>query len=131
MTRERGKLRQEAQKRGGLPPGKKKRDPGIPNSWPIKQELLEQVERAKAKKEQDREDAKQAKKERRKPKPSSLQDRFIPSRGVADARITCFEIAQAQTMPPQHQDMNASPAKEEYKRTLASKLFARSCPVSF
>jgi nuclear GTP-binding protein len=56
----------KAQKRGGLPPGKKKRDPGIPNSWPIKQELLEQVERAKAKKEQDREDAKQAKKERRK-----------------------------------------------------------------
>ena len=41
----------KAQKRGGLPPGKKKRDPGIPNSWPIKQELLEQVERAKAKKE--------------------------------------------------------------------------------
>ena len=64
-----------------------------------------------------------ANRERRKPKPSSLQDRFIPSRGVADARITCFEIAQAQTMPPQHQDMNASPAKEEYKRTLASKLF--------
>ena len=56
----------KAQKRGGLPPGKKKRDPGIPNSWPIKQELLEQVERAKAKKEQDREAAKQAKKERRK-----------------------------------------------------------------
>ena len=56
----------KAQKRGGLPPGKKKRDPGIPNGWPIKQELLEQVERAKAKKEQDREDAKQAKKERRK-----------------------------------------------------------------
>ena len=27
----------KAQKRGGLPPGKKKRDPGIPNSWPIKQ----------------------------------------------------------------------------------------------
>ena len=64
-----------------------------------------------------------ANRERRKPKPSSLQDRFIPSRGVADARITCFEIAQAQALPPQHQDMNASPAKEEYKRTLASKLF--------
>ena len=63
-----------------------------------------------------------ANRERRKPKPSSLQDRFIPSRGVADARITCFEIAQAQ-LPPQHQDMNASPAKEEYKRKLASKLF--------
>ena len=59
----------------------------------------------------------------RKPKPSSLQDRFIPSRGVAHARITCFEIAQAQALPPQHQDMNASPAKEEYKRKLASKLF--------
>ena len=53
-------------KRGGLVPGKKKRDPGIPNSWPIKQELLEQVERAKLKKETDREDAKQAKKDRRK-----------------------------------------------------------------
>ena len=64
-----------------------------------------------------------ANRERRKPKPSSLQDRFIPSRGVADARITCFEIAQAQALPPQHQDMNASPAKEEYKRKLASKLF--------
>ena len=64
-----------------------------------------------------------ANRQRRKPKPSSLQDRFIPSRGVADARITCFEIAQAQALPPQHQDMNASPAKEEYKRKLASKLF--------
>lgn len=59
------KLKKSA-KRGGLVPGKKKRDPGIPNSWPIKQELLEQVERAKLKKETDREDAKQAKKDRRK-----------------------------------------------------------------
>ena len=61
-----------------------------------------------------------ANRQRRKP---ALQDRFIPSRGVADAGITCFEIAQARELQPQQLDMNASPAKEEYKRKLASKLF--------
>ena len=46
-------------KKGGKAPGKKFKDPGIPNSWPLKKELLEQVslakERAAAKKVADRE----------------------------------------------------------------------------
>ena len=33
----------KAKNRGNQPLGKKKRDPGIPNSWPLKKELLEQV----------------------------------------------------------------------------------------
>ncbi|KAH8099002.1 guanine nucleotide-binding protein [Aureococcus anophagefferens] len=44
------KLRKLA-KKGGKAPGKKFKDPGIPNSWPLKKELLEQVALAKEKAE--------------------------------------------------------------------------------
>jgi len=40
----------KAAKKGGAAPGKKFKDPGIPNSWPCKAELLAQVEAAKDRK---------------------------------------------------------------------------------
>ena len=51
---------------------------------------------------------------------SSAADRFIPSRGNMDLRISAFEVEKAVSEQP---EVNASPAKEAYKRLLARHLF--------
>ncbi|KAJ1639683.1 hypothetical protein T492DRAFT_832716 [Pavlovales sp. CCMP2436] len=51
-------------------------------------------------------------------------DRFIPNRGAFDIAVSQFEIVRhAEAENAQH-DYNASPAKEEYKRELASSLYS-------
>ena len=59
------KLRKLA-KKGGKAPGKKFKDPGIPNSWPLKKELLEQVALAKEKAERKKVEDREARAEARK-----------------------------------------------------------------
>ncbi|GMH56471.1 hypothetical protein TrST_g9027 [Triparma strigata] len=50
------KDRKEAKKNPGKFNNKSKKDPGIPNSWPFKEEMLKEVERAKEKEKQRREE---------------------------------------------------------------------------
>lgn len=50
-------------------------------------------------------------------------DRFIPNRGAFDVSVSQFEISRRVDAENSHVDYNASPAKEEYKRELASTLY--------
>jgi len=54
---------------------------------------------------------------------SPAGDRFIPNRGAFDIAVSQFEIARRRDAENAHVDYNASPAKEEYKRELASTLY--------
>jgi len=56
------------------------------------------------------------------PVPTSC-DRFIPNRGAFDIAVSKFEIARRCDAENARHDYNASPAKEEYKRELASTLY--------
>ena len=59
---------------------------------------------------------------------ASSCDRFIPNRGAFDMAVSQFEIARAGDAENARHDYNASPAKEEYKRELASTLYhAQPC----
>ncbi|KAG2179065.1 hypothetical protein INT43_001915 [Umbelopsis isabellina] len=42
-----------------------KKDPGIPNNWPFKEQLLNEIEERKQKMEQEKEDQKQQKREKK------------------------------------------------------------------
>ena len=55
-------------------------------------------------------------------RPSS--DRFIPSRLAMDLSISSMEVERGAVADQPPHELNASPAKEEYKRRLASNLFA-------
>ena len=81
-------------KKGGKAPGKKFKDPGIPNSWPLKKELLEQVslakERAAAKKVADREARLEAKRAAKAGGASSLEALAASARAAGEA----FEASQ-------------------------------------
>ena len=56
--------------------------------------------------------------------PSILQgDRFIPQRSAMDLEVSHFELTRFQN---ENAGVNASPAKEEYKKELAANLFAGS-----
>jgi cell division cycle protein 20 (cofactor of APC complex) len=56
-------------------------------------------------------------------KPAACGDRFIPNRGAFDMAVSQFEIARRVDAENSNLDHNASPAKEEYKRELASTLY--------
>merc|ERR1719263_1296141 len=47
------RLRKEAKKLGLDKKGKTKKDPGIPNNWPFKAEMLQELEKKKEKKEKE------------------------------------------------------------------------------
>jgi len=51
------------------------------------------------------------------------RDRFIPSRGSMDMHVSAMEVERAYCGAGHEQEVNASPAKEEYKKCLASNLF--------
>lgn len=56
--------------------------------------------------------------------PPPMRDRYIPVRGSMDIQVSAFEVEKAIYSGSQHeQEVNASPAKEEYKKCLASNLF--------
>ena len=49
------KLKKQAKrdaKNGIVRPNNKKRDPGIPNSWPFKQDLLKEIQRSREKQQE-------------------------------------------------------------------------------
>ena len=52
-------------------------------------------------------------------------DRFIPNRAAMDISVSNFELTRDRENP-ENADVNASPAKEEYKKELAANLFAGS-----
>lgn len=52
-------------------------------------------------------------------------DRFIPNRAAMDISVSNFELTRDRENP-ENVDVNASPAKEEYKKELAANLFAGS-----
>ena len=52
-------------------------------------------------------------------------DRFIPNRSAMDINVSNFELTRDRENP-ENADVNASPAKEEYKKELAANLFAGS-----
>jgi cell division cycle protein 20 (cofactor of APC complex) len=56
--------------------------------------------------------------------PGGGGDRFIPNRGAFDMAVSQFEIARRGDAENAGVEYNASPAKEEYKRELASTLYA-------
>jgi len=49
-------------------------------------------------------------------------DRFIPNRSAMDLNVSNFELTRDND--PENADVNASPAKEEYKKELAANLFS-------
>ena len=56
--------------------------------------------------------------------PPPMRDRFIPARGAMDIQVSAYEVEKAMNGGSHHeQEVNASPAKEEYKKCLASNLF--------
>jgi nuclear GTP-binding protein len=60
------KRRKEAKrdaKNGVVRPNQQKRDPGIPNSWPFKQDLLKDIQRARERQQQQQQDKKDKRKE--------------------------------------------------------------------
>ena len=81
---------------------RKPKDPGIPNEWPGKEDLLKQIEAAKVAMEQRKEAAQAARKEARKNLLAQRRDRvrrtnlescsifFSLSAGVLDSSITFF-----------------------------------------
>jgi len=83
VTEHHRKLRKEAKRAeisGHGTQKKKKRDPGIPNQWPFKEDLLKQIERAKEAMEQRKENQKEERKQARK-------DALALRRGIADGSI--------------------------------------------
>ena len=52
-------------------------------------------------------------------------DRFIPNRAAMDISVSNFELTRDRENP-ENVDVNASPAKEEYKKELAANLSAGS-----
>lgn len=68
--------------KAGIVKHDKKKDPGIPNSWPFKQELLEEIGRARERAEEEKKNSKQQKR-------SSLQDlmgKVAQSQAAFDAK---------------------------------------------
>ncbi|KAJ2959330.1 hypothetical protein NQZ79_g5249 [Umbelopsis isabellina] len=59
----RRKLKKEAKKNPKH--GRSKKDPGIPNNWPFKEQLLNEIEERKQKMEQEKEEQKQQKREKK------------------------------------------------------------------
>ena len=57
-------------------------------------------------------------------------DRFIPNRAVMDFEVSHFELTrpQARGAGPENANVNASPAKEEYKKELAATLMHAAQP---
>ena len=53
--------------------------------------------------------------------PNSSGDRFIPARSAMDLSVSHFELTRESCL--ENADVNASPAKEEYKKVLAANLF--------
>ena len=58
-------------------------------------------------------------------RPATTGDRFIPNRAAMDISVSNFELTRDRENP-ENADVNASPAKEEYKKELAANLFAGS-----
>ena len=55
---------------------------------------------------------------------ASTRDRFIPARTSTSLSISSFEVEKAASSGEAAPEVNASPAKEEYKRLLARNLFS-------
>ena len=53
-------------------------------------------------------------------------DRFIPNRSAMDLNVSHFELTR--DADHENTDVNASPAKEEYKKKLAANLFDGAPP---
>lgn len=68
---------------------KKKRDPGIPNSWPFKQDLLKEIQRTREKQQQNQEEAKN----RRKSDLNALREHQAQG-GAAKTVLEMLERAQ-------------------------------------
>jgi nuclear GTP-binding protein len=62
-NRKRRKVAKRDAKSGVVRPNQQKRDPGIPNAWPFKQELLKDIQRARERQQQQLEDKKDKRKE--------------------------------------------------------------------
>eukprot|EP00188_Purpureofilum_apyrenoidigerum_P004988 Plantae.Rhodophyta-Purpureofilum_apyrenoidigerum.ctg6077.p1 GENE.Plantae.Rhodophyta-Purpureofilum_apyrenoidigerum.ctg6077~~Plantae.Rhodophyta-Purpureofilum_apyrenoidigerum.ctg6077.p1 ORF type:complete len:595 (+),score=162.24 Plantae.Rhodophyta-Purpureofilum_apyrenoidigerum.ctg6077:85-1869(+) len=65
------KVRKELKKRGGVQ--KKSKDPGIPNSWPFKQELMEQIAKKKEEEKERKREERLKRREARRAGVSSLE----------------------------------------------------------
>mmetsp|Transcript_14808 Transcript_14808/g.27749 ORF Transcript_14808/g.27749 Transcript_14808/m.27749 type:complete len:547 (+) Transcript_14808:89-1729(+) len=61
--RKRKKEAKRDAKNGVVRPNQQKRDPGIPNSWPFKQDLLKDIQRARERQQQQQQEQKQKRKE--------------------------------------------------------------------
>ena len=58
-----------------------------------------------------------------------IDDRFIPARGAMDLTLSAYEVEKgAGASSQREQEVNASPAKEEYKKRLACELFGVQSP---
>ena len=62
------------------------------------------------------------KRDRRTPPSKSQGDRFIPQRSAMDFDVSNFELTRTSQGNTENTDVNASPAKEEYKKELAQTL---------
>ena len=58
------------------------------------------------------------------PRTSETSDRFIPARSSRSTELAAFSIEKAASSGEGAPEVNASPAKEEYKRLLARNLFS-------
>jgi nuclear GTP-binding protein len=95
------RLKKEAKKSGILK--RKRRDPGIPNSWPFKAEMLDQIEEKKAKMEEEREKAKAqaksvAKKERKARVREKKETEAERQKTRHEKRLADIERTEAETL---------------------------------
>lgn len=67
-------------------PKRRKADPGIPNLWPFKEELLQQIERAKIKKGEEAAEAKRAKELLKEQRRKQTLEEMVRARREADAK---------------------------------------------
>eukprot|EP00927_Polykrikos_kofoidii_P014550 TRINITY_DN16399_c0_g1_i1.p1 TRINITY_DN16399_c0_g1~~TRINITY_DN16399_c0_g1_i1.p1 ORF type:complete len:539 (-),score=143.19 TRINITY_DN16399_c0_g1_i1:123-1739(-) len=106
------RIRKEAKKLGMNKVGRKKKDPGIPNTWPFKEQMLQELEKKKEKK-----DAEMAKK-RAKIKKQAATNKKASEEGkrlANEARVAAKRAKQEKE--------SAAAEKENWRRQLAADVF--------
>eukprot|EP00741_Cyanophora_paradoxa_P007833 tig00001215_g7579.t1 len=91
-----------------------KKDPGIPNSWPFKEELLQQIEKQKQQKEEERQKAKQRAAEERKRKRNSDQKTLAQMTKDASSRAKEFNKRSSSSEAAQAGGRNRDASRRAY-----------------
>mmetsp|Transcript_682 Transcript_682/g.2268 ORF Transcript_682/g.2268 Transcript_682/m.2268 type:complete len:594 (+) Transcript_682:73-1854(+) len=108
------KVRKEQKQRGGVQ--KKSKDPGIPNSWPFKQELMEKIAKKKEEEKERKREEKLKRREARRAGKSSLE-----SLGE-DARRRQYEFESEQVNGEEKELVDSGIGKEGSRKAYMKEL---------